>query len=304
MDDDLGIPERKKRRPLRRIAVIAVAGLATAGVLSLAVDRSGIDAAPVAKVSDQPAATAAATASPGATLARALGAVTAEGGYQVAALDLDSGASASYASGGGSGTDAYDTASIVKVDVLATLLLQAQNNGTALTSAQQTLATSMIENSDNDATTALWGQMGGASGLDAANKIFGLTDTAAGADGDWGLTQTTAADQLKLLGVVFGDDSPLDADSQAYLQELMGNVEPDQQWGVSAAADSGSSAELKDGWLQRTATGLWDIDSVGKVTVDGDSVLIAVTSNGSSTESAGIGLVEKVAEAAGDAVAS
>jgi hypothetical protein len=306
MDDDLGNPERKRRgRRLRRVTVIAVTGLATAGVLTLAVDRSGIhiNAAPVAKVSDKPAAATAAS-SADARLSRALGAVTADGGsggYQVAALDLDSGTTASYATGG-AGT--YDTASIVKVDVLATLLLQAHDSGTPLTAAQQALATSMIENSDNDATTALWGLIGGASGLDAANKTFGLTGTVAGADGDWGLTQTTAKDQLKLLGVVFGEDSPLDADSQAYLQKLMGNVEPDQQWGVSAAADSGSAVELKDGWLQRSATGLWDIDSVGQVTVDGDPVLIAVTSSGSSTESAGIDLVEKVAAAAGDAVAS
>jgi hypothetical protein len=312
MDDDLGNPERKTRRRLRRTALVAVAGLATAGVLTLAVDRSGFDAAPVAKVGDQSSASAAATDSRDAALQRALAAVTAEGGYQVAALDLDSGASASSASGsaGGSGTadssseGTYDTASIVKVDVLATLLLQAHDNGTTLTAAQRTLATSMIENSDNDATTTLWGQIGGASGLDAANKTFGLTDTVAGADGDWGLTQTTAKDQLKLLSVVFGDDSPLAADAQAYLRELMGNVEADQQWGVSAAADSGSPVELKNGWLQRSATGLWDVDSVGEVTVGGDSVLIAVTSNGSSTESAGIGLVESVAEAAGETVAA
>ncbi|GAA1358948.1 serine hydrolase [Streptomyces beijiangensis] len=300
MDDDLGNPERKKRRRLRRIAVIAATGLATAGVLTLAVDRSGshIDAAPVAKVSDTPSASAS-PASPDAALTRALNAVTAEGDYQVAALDLDSGDSASYAHGD-SGT--YDTASIVKVDILATLLLQAQDSGTALTPAQRTLATSMIENSDNDATNTLWGEIGGASGLDAANKTLGLTDTVGGTDGDWGLTQTTAEDQITLLEAVYGDDSPLSADSQTYVQGLMGNVEADQQWGVSAAADSGSSVGLKNGWLQRSATDLWDINSVGEVTVGGDSVLIAVTSSGSSTESAGIGLVETVAEAAGDAV--
>ncbi|MEV0090586.1 serine hydrolase [Streptomyces sp. NPDC050738] len=302
MDDDLG---RKKRRRLRYVAVTAVAGLATAGALTAVGAHSGTDpghdAAPVAKVSDTPSATAA--ASPDATLTRALNAVKAEGSYQVAALNLDSGATASYTSG--DSADTYDTASIVKVDILATLLLQAQDSGTTLTAEQQTLATSMIENSDNDATNTLWGQIGGASGLDAANRTFGLADTVAGTDGDWGLTQTTADDQLKLLQVVYGDDgSALSADSQAYIQELMGNVEADQQWGVSAAADSGTSAELKNGWLQRSATELWDINSVGEVTVDGDSVLIAVTSGGASTESAGIGLVETVAEAAGDAVAS
>lgn len=289
----------------------ALTGLAAAGVVTFAVESSShINAEPVSKVSDKPSAASssasASTSTSGesadAALSRALGAVAAEGSYQVAALDLDSGASVSYASG--SSADTYDTASIVKVDILATLLLQAQDSGTTLTAEQQTLATSMIENSDNNATNTLWNEIGGASGLDAANQTFGLTETVAGTDGDWGLTQSTADDQVKLLQVVHGDDSPLTADSQTYIQQLMANVEADQQWGVSAAADSGTSMQLKNGWLQRSATELWDINSVGEVTVDGDSVLIAVTSSGSSTESAGIGLVETVAEAAGDAVAS
>jgi len=53
-------------------------------------------------------------------------------------------------------TTAFETASIVKVDILATLLLRAQDNGRSLTSSESALATRMIRASDNDAATSLW----------------------------------------------------------------------------------------------------------------------------------------------------
>jgi hypothetical protein len=155
----------------------------------------------------------------------------------------------------------------------------------------------MIENSDNASATALWRIIGRADGLDAANERFGLADTEGG-DGElWGLTQTTAADQLTLLQRVFGDDSELSETSRSYVRGLMGGIAVGQQWGVSAAAD-GSGWALKNGWLPRSTTGLWDINSVGRVTVDGDDYLVAVLSKGNSTQAKGISLVEAAARAA------
>ncbi|WP_314221956.1 serine hydrolase [Streptomyces zaehneri] len=228
-----------------------------------------------------------------ALLASAMRSVTVPGdaSVSVAVLDLDSGDDATY------GESAFDTASIVKVDILATLLLQAQDADRRLTAAEKTYATAMIENSDNDSASALWRIIGKAQGLDAANERFGLTDTAGGDDMLWGLTQTTAADQLTLLQQVFGDDSELSEASRTYLRGLMGQIAADQRWGVSAAAD-GSSWALKNGWLARSTTGLWDINSIGRVTVDGHDCLVAVLSNGNATQAAGISLVEQVARTA------
>ncbi|MER5441283.1 serine hydrolase [Streptomyces sp. NPDC002790] len=216
------------------------------------------------------------------------------GEVSVAVYDETSGSGASYASGAGT----YDTASIVKVDVLATLLLRAQDAGRTLNARERTYAIAMIENSDNAATTALWDEIGQAEALDAANERMGLTDTSGGDGALWGLTQTTSGDQLTLLKQVFGvgDGLVLSEDSQAYVQKLMGNVESDQAWGVSAAGDGG--AALKNGWLRRSTTGLWDINSVGRVTVDGKRYLVSVVSNGSATKDAGVELVEDVAKAA------
>lgn len=217
--------------------------------------------------------------------------VTGEQKVSAAVLDLESGDSAVHGDG------AFDTASIVKVDILAALLLQHQEAGTRLSAGEKAYATTMIENSDNTSASALWDVIGKAAGLDAANEKFGLTGTEGGDGALWGLTQTTAADQLTLLQQVFGDDSVLSAASRSYLQGLMGRIEADQRWGVSAAAD-GSGWALKNGWLPRSTTGLWDVNSIGRVTVDGHEYLVAVLSNGNSTQAKGISLVEAAAKVA------
>ncbi|MFI0239427.1 serine hydrolase [Streptomyces sp. NPDC016845] len=291
-----------RRRPALHAAVASAVLLAATAGTTVYVKAQAHDAAAlVSKVSTTSTTSEAApersSVDRDTQLAEAVRAVTGEhdGEVSVAVLDVAGGTSASYASGDGT----YDTASIVKVDVLAALLLMAQDEGRALTAQEKTYATAMIERSDNDATTALWNTIGGADGLGAANERLGLTGTTGGEGPLWGLTQTTAADQLVLLRQVFGvGDSVLSAASRAYVQELMGGVEADQAWGVSAAASAGTTTELKNGWLRRSTTELWDINSVGRVSVAGKRYLVAVVSDGSTTKDDGISLVEDVAKAA------
>ncbi|MET7490228.1 serine hydrolase [Streptomyces sp. NPDC005538] len=193
----------------------------------------------------------------------------------------------------------YDTASIIKVDILATLLLQAQDAGRGLTQQERTRTEAMIERSDNDAATALWREIGQAPGLEAANKRLGLSSTVGGDGGLWGLTRTTATDQIRLLRAVFADSgtsSALTTASRTYIRTLMTRIATDQSWGVSAASDSGWA--LKNGWLQRSTTGLWDINSVGEVTSGTHHYLVAVLSDGNASMTGGIAAVERAARAA------
>ncbi|MEV6115304.1 serine hydrolase [Streptomyces sp. NPDC052109] len=219
-----------------------------------------------------------------------------------AVLDLDGAGRTPVVQGEDS---AYDTASIVKVDILAALLLQAQDAGRQLTADERGHAEPMIERSDNTAADALWRQIGQASGLAAANKRLGLTSTTGGPGVKWGLTRTTASDQIRLLRAVFDGDasaasgSPaLTAGSRSYIRSLMGQVIPEQTWGVSAAGGADAPRVLKNGWLQRNTSGLWDVNSVGQITVKGHRYLIAVLSNGSASMSDGISLVERTARQA------
>ncbi|MFJ8809352.1 serine hydrolase [Streptomyces sp. NPDC102490] len=216
----------------------------------------------------------------------------------VAVLEPGSGAGASY------GTGAFDTASIVKVDILAALLLRAQDAGRALTASEKAYAAAMIEDSDNDSASALWRAIGAADGLDAANERFGLTGTEGGEGPLWGLTRTTAADQVTLLRQVFvADGSVLNPASRAYVRGLMERIADGQRWGVSAAADeaagsAGPAWALKNGWLRRSTTGLWVVNSIGRVASGGHGYLVAVVSRGSGTQAEGVALTEAAARAA------
>ncbi|MFG2146565.1 serine hydrolase [Streptomyces sp. NPDC048696] len=192
----------------------------------------------------------------------------------------------------------YDTASVVKVDILAALLLRAQDTCREPTASEWESAAAMIERSDNDAATALWRLIGGAPGLDAANRRLGLAETSGAAA--WGLTRTTVRDRLALLKAVFGAESALDARSRGHLATVMSRTVAGQDWGVSAA---GTAWALKNGWLPRTATGLWVVNSIGRVTApDGRVCLVAVLSDGHATKEAGVAAVEDAARAAVRAV--
>ncbi|MFI9808690.1 serine hydrolase [Streptomyces sp. NPDC052301] len=194
---------------------------------------------------------------------------------------------------------AYDTASIVKVDILAALLLQAQDAKRPLTAVERGHAEPMIERSDNAAANALWREIGQGSGLAAANKRLGLTSTKGGPGAKWGLTRTTASDQIRLLRNVFDTGgTALNAQSRSYIRSLMSKVVPEQSWGVSAIGGTGARQALKNGWLQRNTSGLWDVNSVGQVSVKGHRYLVAVLSNGSASMSDGVSLVERTARQA------
>ncbi|MGZ9932288.1 serine hydrolase [Streptomyces sp. NC-S4] len=220
----------------------------------------------------------------------------AEGNAAVAVLDLTTGASTS-AGTTGAEDHTFDTASIVKVDILAALLLRADDAERSLTGQERQWAKAMIENSDNEAANALWDAIGGAKGLAKANTRLGLVETVPGEGAYWGLTRTTPDDQLRLLRAVFGEESPLSADARTYLGGLMGSIAADQDWGVSAAADDPGAAQLKNGWLARSGTGLWVTNSIGRVEVAGHTLLLAVLCDGQSSQEAGMALVEDLAVA-------
>lgn len=218
------------------------------------------------------------------------------GHLAVGVIDRTTGVRATY-----NETRHFHTASIVKADILATLLFQHQRAKTLLGEDQQELATQMIEASDNDAATDLWDEVGGADGIADANASLGLHHTTPGEDGYWGLTSTTIADQLALLGDLTSSHSPLDAASRAYELSLMREVEADQAWGVSAAATPGTSSAVKNGWLPDPQ--LWVINSIGVIHRNGQEMLVAVLSNDQPSEAGGIAQDEAAAKAAVDAVA-
>ncbi|GGK81176.1 serine hydrolase [Mangrovihabitans endophyticus] len=210
--------------------------------------------------------------------------------FSVAVLDRNTGQDYSFR-----GSEKYETASVVKVQVLACLLLTAQDDDRDLTSSELSLAKRMIRASDNDATTSLFSRLGRSSAVAACNKRLGLKQTKVSSS--WGLTRTTVDDQVRLLAALVDTDGPLDADSRDLAYDLMSTVEKDQDWGVPAAAATGEKFTVKNGWLPRSSEGgRWIVNSVGRITGDDVDVSIAVLSHDHTTMDGGIGVVEKVAK--------
>jgi len=194
-------------------------------------------------------------------------------------------------------SQAQPEASVVKLDILETLLARPQ--GAALSPADQALARSMIEDSDNDAATSLWDEDGGAAGLTYYGDRAGLTQTtpsqcvncAGFAFPGWGLSTTVPQDQLTLLKqlVVPGPSPLLSVAARSYALSLMEHVTDGQRWGITGGVPSGVTVALKDGWLPLDAAATdWQVNSVGWVSGAGRNYLIAVLSTGNPTEQYGI----------------
>ncbi|HKD98201.1 MAG TPA: serine hydrolase, partial [Micromonosporaceae bacterium] len=181
----------------------------------------------------------------------------------------------------------FQTASIVKFDILATRLLQHQKAGTSMTANEKHLAFLMITESDNNAASALYALDGGASGLAAANKIFGLKVTTP--KSAWGRTQTTPADQVLLLTSVMDPDGPLTEDSRSYILSLMSQVDPEQRWGITAAAGPEAlHVYVKNGWDSIALFGgMRGDNSVGRIIESDHDWLIAVMSDYNRTDAVG-----------------
>jgi beta-lactamase class A len=192
----------------------------------------------------------------------------------------------------------FQTASIVKFDILATRLYQHQRSKTSMSSSEKSLAFKMITQSDNNAATALFALDGRAGGMTTANRVFGLKSTHVASA--WGLTHTTPADQIRLLTSVMDPTGPITQANRDYLLSLMSKVEPDQRWGVPAAATTTATGVYnKNGWDTMTAYGgQWGDNSIGRIIEPDHDWLVAVMSNYNRSDSAGHALDGKIASLA------
>jgi beta-lactamase class A len=197
-----------------------------------------------------------------------------------------------------------DEASVVKLDVLETLLAERGRTGTELSAGDRSLAEEMIEDSDNHAATSLWDEVGGASGIRSFNTSAGLADTVPSACVNcpgfpwpgWGLSTTIPGDQLTLLRTLVEPNSLLTNTERSYALSLMENVTPDQRWGVSGGVPAQATVALKNGWLPlNSANNNWQINSVGWISGSGRDYLIAVLTTGNPTKQYGIDTIDQLA---------
>jgi hypothetical protein len=193
-------------------------------------------------------------------------------------------------------------ASVVKLDILETLL--AEQGGAGLPASDQSLATQMIEDSDNDAATSLWYAAGGPARIGSFNAKAGLTHTVPSpcvvCQGfpwpGWGLTTTTPDDQIALLKQLVAPSSVLTTAERDYALSLMEDVTPSQRWGVTGGVPASVTVALKNGWLPlKGSDGDWQVNSVGWIHGGGRDYLLAVLSTGNPSEQYGVDTIDRLA---------
>jgi Beta-lactamase enzyme family len=192
------------------------------------------------------------------------------------------------------GSAHFDSASVVKVTILAALLRKAQERHRYLTRTEAGLAEEMITESDNDAASDLWDDVGRGD-LQHFLDLARMTQTHLGPGPYWGLTQITAYNEVLLLRLLLHPNPVLDARSRDDVLDLMARVIPSQRWGVPVGAPTSLTVHVKNGWLPLDPHG-WRIHSIGAFTGRGGDYSIVVLTQDNPTMTYGIDTIEAIAK--------
>ena len=198
-----------------------------------------------------------------------------------------------------------DTASIVKVEIMGTALREAEAARAPLPADEQALIPPMIENSDNAAATAMLAKVGGPRAVMRFDRLAGLTHTTVSTLAlipgtslpGWGLTKTTALDEVRLVSRFAYPSAILSGASRKYGVDLMEHVESDQAWGVSGGVPAGVTVALKNGWLPHNlaANSDWQVNSIGWISGHGRDYVLAVLTNHSPSQAYGEETIQAIA---------
>ena len=194
-----------------------------------------------------------------------------------------------------SGAARFDSASVVKVTILGALLRKALDQHRYLTATEASRARVMITQSDNNAASALWAELG-RTYIQHFLSLAGMSQTIPGPGGYWGLTQITSRDETRLLRLLLVPNTVLSNNSRAYARGLMTQVISSQRWGVPAGAPAGVVVHVKNGWLPRATHG-WRIHSIGAFTSSRGWYTIVVLTQNNPTMTYGVNTIQNIARA-------
>lgn len=285
---------------LRRVAALLL--VVGAGLLVAACGASTTADAPTAPSSEPSVVAEAATDTPAPTLR--------PGQLETLALDALSPAAADMARGfgGGFGIAVYvpaerriyqynaepwfGIASVAKVPIMLTVMDRAIGEGRPLTTDESALLAAMIVESDNEATTALWNLLGGATPVQGFLESNGIRGALIDAQ-DWGDSKMSAESAARLLGKLLNGEI-LDAPNRTLAMQLLSQVDPAQDWGAVVAGEFVGETGVKNGWYPEYDG--WVLASVGYVVPDdGPTYTIAVFTSGWLNFNEGVNSLEGIA---------
>ncbi|MGX6961310.1 hypothetical protein [Vagococcus xieshaowenii] len=187
----------------------------------------------------------------------------------------------------------FYTASIAKVGVLMEVLALDEKGVSGLSVQEKNNANLMITKSNNEVTHQFVKQrLGSYLEIDHLFDSLGMEDTKANKE-TWGLIQTDALDQVKLINAIFSQQPYNRSEDVSYIKQLMANVDKEQRWGVSKNA---TDVYLKNGWLSLDGQ-TWLVNSIGKINDPQANYSIAVLTEGNKSFNDGIRLIETIAGA-------
>ena len=186
------------------------------------------------------------------------------------------------------------TASMEKIDILAVLLWESQLHHHPLTVHQRSLATKMIEYSNNKAAQSLWVTIGQLPSVTEFNDDlrYGQSITS----WSWGLFDTTPRDQLQLLKAIVLPNTFLDPASQLFEQSLMNSVPDYERFGIPNGVPAQAMVGVKNGWYHEKTTG-WQINSAGFVHLGRTYYLAVVMTASNPKEAYGREVVNRLGQA-------
>lgn len=180
----------------------------------------------------------------------------------------------------------FETASVVKVMMLAAYLQMRSAQHRGLSSSDDALLYPMIHESNNESASAVFGIVGSGA-VSRIARESGMGDYAPGV-GWWAFTQTSAADQARFF---FALDRLIPRQFYAYARGLMAGIEPSQSWGVPPVARPRWQVFFKTGALP--SQGLFN--EVARLERPGVTFTIAVFTDGDPSMEYGEQTIEGVA---------
>jgi hypothetical protein len=137
-----------------------------------------------------------------------------------------------------------------------------------------------------------WHLLGGASGVAAFDRLVPMPATTPHAA--WGLTTTTAADNVRLLRDFAFPNATLTPGHRAYGRLLLEHVVRDQRWGVSAGVAPNAVVALKNGWLPRSDPAHWRVNSIGWIKGERRNYVVAVLTDHNPSMQYGIDTIQQL----------
>ncbi len=150
------------------------------------------------------------------------------------------------------------TASVIKVPIAMALLNLANSQHRGLTATESSNLHLMITQSDNNAATALWNEVGGSGAVLGLMRSLGATHTSPWPSSPqaWGFTLSTSHDLATVLAQLAS--GVLGPNATSTILNQMHQVIPSQSWGIAAALPGSA---VKNGWFPDP--GNWRVNCLG-----------------------------------------